>query len=569
MTQRNLEQIQSLLRELPLGTSYEILLQDEPNNEEAFHEVNDIQDADEDTGLGHKGEIPMDVEYDSYEQQAQHAQGPWHGQFAIEGKNNYKWYANNSEIPVLQVSEISFAKPNGDAKNIRTPLEAWSLLFSNDLLDIIVRHTNEEIRRRAEYQIEDLYRETNLVELKALLGLLYFSGLVRQNPPSEDLWTPLFGIVSFESAIKKRRFYYLLACLTFDDKATRVERRKAHELAPIKEIWDLFILNCTRNYFPSNCCTIDKQFLKFHGQFCSKVYVPNKPNKCGIKIVCMNDAQTSYLISAEPYAGRIPTLAGESVPNYYVRKLSESIHHTGRNITCDNWFMSVDLVREMKIHYNLSMVGTLRKNMCEIPPSFTRNGTPGTVRFGFAEGNTLVSYCPGSKKVLILLSSFHKTGLVNVLTGSPEILDFYTRTKEAAYKFDQMCETYNTVRHTSRWPLRIFFGMLDYAGVNSLVLYNLQANMIRSRINFIKELTYALIQPQLQARTESLVQQPALPLTFQNIRKVQPQRRKTHKQARCAFCTDVRLTAVRCVRCERPSCEAHRITVCKSCNEAI
>ncbi|XP_046470962.1 uncharacterized protein [Neodiprion pinetum] len=177
MTQRSHETIRSLLRGLPLGTSYEIPWQDEPNNEEAFHEVNDIQDADEDTGLGHKGEIPMDVEYDSYEEQAQHAQGPLHGQFAIEGKNNYKWYANNSEIPVLQVSEISFAKPNGDAKNIRTPLEAWSLLFSNDLLDIIVRHTNEEIRRRAEYKIEDLYRETNLVELKALLGLLYFTGL--------------------------------------------------------------------------------------------------------------------------------------------------------------------------------------------------------------------------------------------------------------------------------------------------------------------------------------------------------------------------------------------------------
>ncbi|XP_046589305.1 uncharacterized protein LOC107218646 isoform X2 [Neodiprion lecontei] len=154
MTQRNLEEIQSLLRGLPLGTSYEILSQDEPNNEEAFHEVDDIQDADEDT-----------------------AQGPSHSQLVIRGRNNYRWYTNNSEIPVQHVSQIYFAKPNGDAMNIKTPLEAWSLLFPNNLLEIIVRHTNEEIRRRAEYQNEDLHRETNLVELKALLGLLYFTGL--------------------------------------------------------------------------------------------------------------------------------------------------------------------------------------------------------------------------------------------------------------------------------------------------------------------------------------------------------------------------------------------------------
>ncbi|XP_068990729.1 piggyBac transposable element-derived protein 4-like [Neodiprion pinetum] len=479
MTQRNLEQIQSLLRGLPLGTSYEILSQDEPNNEEAFHEVDDIQDADEDT-----------------------AQGPSHGQLVIRGRNNYRWYTNNSEIPVQHVSQIYFAKPNGDAMNIRTPLEAWSLLFPNDLLEIIVRHTNEEIRRRAEYQNEDLHRETNLVELKALLGLLYFTGLEKQNASStEDLWTPLSRYNMYEAAMDRHRFYFLLACLTFDDKATRIERQRAHQLAPIKEIWELFIWNCMRNYFPSSYCTIDQHFLKFEGRFCSKVFIPNKPKKSGIKIVCMNDVQTSYLINAEPYAGRIRTLPGESVTSYYVRKLSESIHHTGRNITCDNWFMSVDLVRKMKIQYNLSMVGTLRKNTWDIPSSFTRNATPGTVRFGYNEGNTLVSYCPESKKVLILLSSLHKTGRVTNDTGSPEILDFYNRTKEVSDRFDQMCQTCNSARHTSMWPLRMFYGMLDYAAVNSFVLYNLQSSSIEtSQTNFNKALTDALIQPHLRAR---------------------------------------------------------------------
>lgn len=155
-----------------------------------------------------------------------------------------------------------------------------------------------------------------------------------------------------------------------------------------------FIKNCTKYYSPSTNCTIDEQLLGFQGRFGARVYIPSKPDKYGIKIICLNDAQTSYMLNAEPYVGRVTTNRFESVPSYYIRKLSEPLYNIKRNIICDNWFTSIQIVQEMREKYSLTMVGTLRKNKREIPLEFTRTASAGTIRFAYANNSTLVFYCP-------------------------------------------------------------------------------------------------------------------------------------------------------------------------------
>ena len=75
----------------------------------------------------------------------------------------------------------------------------------------------------------------------------------------------------------------------------------------------------------------------------------------------MNDSRTFYMVNAEPYVGKVTTENNELVPSYYIRKLSETIHGTSRNITCDNWFSSVDIFDKMLNDYSITMVGTLQK----------------------------------------------------------------------------------------------------------------------------------------------------------------------------------------------------------------
>lgn len=143
--------------------------------------------------------------------------------------------------------------------------------------------------------------------------------------------------------MSEHRFIFIISCIRFDDKNTRAEREAIDCFAHIREIWDKFIKNCTANYEPDGKCTIDEQLLSFRGNCLFRMYIPAKPDKYGIKIVALNDATTHYMYNAIPYCGLVMEKETTEFPSYYVRKLSEPIYNTGRNITCDGWFTSVPL----------------------------------------------------------------------------------------------------------------------------------------------------------------------------------------------------------------------------------
>ena len=50
-----------------------------------------------------------------------------------------------------------------------------------------------------------------------------------------------------------------------------------------------------------------------------------------------------------------------------VKRLTQPISHTGRNVTFDNWFTSVTLVEKILKEHT---VGTIRKNKREVRPEF-------------------------------------------------------------------------------------------------------------------------------------------------------------------------------------------------------
>ena len=149
--------------------------------------------------------------------------------------------------------------------------------------------------------------------------------------------------------------------------------------------------------------------------------MPSKPDRYGLKILTLNDATTHYLFNAIPYCGVISDKdQAESIPSYYVRRLCQPIYNTGRNITCDNWFTSIPICQKMLEEYNITMVGTLRKNKREIPAEFKTKQTDGTkVQFAYSDGKILVSYNPKSNKIVLLLSSYHMNGKIDETTGKP------------------------------------------------------------------------------------------------------------------------------------------------------
>ena len=276
-----------------------------------------------------------------------------------------------------------------------------------------------------------------------------------------------FGTMLCRVTMSRRRFEFISCRIRFDDKNTPVKRRAADVLASIREIWEIFVLNCQNNYQPSEFLTIDVQLLGFRGRFSARVYIKSKPARYGIKIVSMNDDKTFYMANAIPYIGQVSVDRGESVPTYYVRKLSEPIHDTPRNITRDNWFTSIELFNKMKKNHGLTMVGTIRKNKREIPQSFKCNSSIGTTRYGYDGDNILLfSLSKKKNKVVLMLSSKHKTGKQCADSDKPEMITFYNETKYGTDVFDQLFVNYTCVQRSNRWPMHFFWGMIDQTGVN-------------------------------------------------------------------------------------------------------
>ncbi|XP_046685761.1 piggyBac transposable element-derived protein 4-like [Homalodisca vitripennis] len=459
----------------------------------------------------------------------------------VKGKNGYTW----SLVPppttrTANINIIRIPHARGTALNITTEEDAFKILLDQSAINMIVIHTNTEIaKRREKFTSPQRYLcDTDSTEILSLIGLLYTAGSQKDGHLStSEMWSP-YGSQFYKCVMTENRFRFLLICLRFDNKDVRNTK---DNFAPIRELWMNFIDKCKSVYEPHAYVTIDEQLLAFRGRCPFKVYIAKKPDKYGIKIVTMCDARTYYMIDAIPYIGKDP---GKTSADYYVNNLTKTIHGTGRNIICDNWFMSVPLVEEMAKDHNLTLVGTVRRNKREIPTSFLadKQKPVNTTQFGLSGQVMLTSFTPKKNKCVLILSTMHNQPDVNKDSQKPEVIEFYNSTKGGVDTFYKMVHAYSVSRGTRRWPLRMCYGMLDQAGVNAMVLFKKTVPLENmKRRQFLKELGLQLARPHMERRLETNLSKE-LKATIKAILHIEdPQLplnppAKLAKQARCHLC---------------------------------
>jgi hypothetical protein len=111
-------------------------------------------------------------------------------------------------------------------------------------------------------------------------------------------------------------------------------------------------------------CYDREQLLEYRGRCRFIQYIPSKPCQYGIKIfwICgICDASNSYAIDGLIYCGRqLEEGIKKRLESHIVKTLSKSIRKSGRNITMDNFFTSIELAEEM-LYLSTVIVGTLGK----------------------------------------------------------------------------------------------------------------------------------------------------------------------------------------------------------------
>uniref|UniRef100_A0A3Q3KRH5 PiggyBac transposable element-derived protein domain-containing protein n=1 Tax=Monopterus albus TaxID=43700 RepID=A0A3Q3KRH5_MONAL len=413
------------------------------------------------------------------------------------------WSSYPSKEPARRASKILKVRPGPTKMSVtlvKDVRSAFDLLMPDSILQIVLDCTNLEGRR----VYGEKWEVMDMTLLYAYLGLLYLGGVFRSKGESmHSLWDVETGREIFGATMPLDTFQAISRVIRFDNRDDKPARRQKDKLAAIRTVWDEWVYRLPLFYNPGPNVTIDEQLIPFRGCCPFRQYMPSKPAKYGIKIWAACDTATSYAWNLQVYTGQ----PGGGVPERnqamrVVLDLSQDLE--GHNITCDNFFTSYELGQEL-LKRKLTMVGTIRKNKPELPPQLleTRGRSVNSSKFLYTADTSLVSYVPRRRKNVLLMSTLHRSG--KICGQKPEIIMHYNATKGAVDNLDKLVTVYSCKRGTLRWPLAIFFDMLDISAYNAFVVWTAikprwnQKKLQRRRF-FLEELGKALVIPYMQTR---------------------------------------------------------------------
>jgi Transposase IS4 len=457
-------------------------------------------------------------------------------------------------------------------------------------LSVIIRETNREAERyysewnSAHPDSTKNWKEVDWVEFRAFLGLLLLAGVYHGSHESlHELWSPRNGRPIFLATMNLKRFKCLLRFCRFDNKATRPQRRAIDKLAAIRDVWLMFVVQLKKFYTPSTDLTVDEQLVPFRGKCPFRQYIPSKPAKYGVKIWWCCDGITSYPLNAEIYLGRQPNEQRDvDQGSRVVKTMISPWCGSGRNIVGDNLFTSVSLADHL-LTQGLTYVGTMRKNKRDIPPQMlTRDRAELSSMFAFHENKTLVSYVPKKGKSVVLLSTLHHDKHVDGPKQKPDIILHYNDMKGGVDNMDHLLCMYSCKRKINRWPMIIFFNMIDVAALASYIVWIShfpewrQESKWSRRRQFLVELGESLVKPEISRRAENpatLRQQIKAAMSLLGFVTETEFGRMKEKpssgQARCHLCPRQKDRKVRkfCDNCSNAVCGDHSQTqlLCDKC----
>ncbi|XP_066468624.1 piggyBac transposable element-derived protein 4-like isoform X1 [Tiliqua scincoides] len=510
-----------------------------------------------------------------------HAAGESNDGDIMRGRNGKEWYRNPQPLS-QRIAGSTGPRCDSLRGSVR---EMFELFITEEILHLIVRETNREAERAFRLWNEwnpdkvKAWKAVDLAELKAYIGLLLLAGVYHaRHETLEELWDASSGRPHFRATMSLNRFRALTRYIRFDNKQTRDKRRATDKLAAFRNVWTLFVQQLPRWFTPGTDITVDKQLLGFRGRCPFRQYMPRKPSKYGLKVWWCCDAQTSYPLKGEVYLGKEPGAPLETdLGSHVVTTLVQPWYHSGRNVVGGTFFTSSELA-EALLAKDLTYVGALQHNKPEIPPEMQPHPCRELLSsiFGFHGPYTLVSYVPEKGQAILLLSTLHHDMAVQGDQKKPDIVAHYNATQSGVENLDRLTRMYTCRQTNNRWPMALFYNVLDVAALASYILWihshpELKSRNVRRR-KFLASLGKELIDGHVRRRMRNeqhLSKSIRTTLTALGYCFPSPSAETAPKTGRCVICTraEDKKTSRRCDLCGKFACKPHSVSqvVCSNC----
>lgn len=419
-----------------------------------------------------------------------------------------------------------------------------------------MQFTVSEARRQ-----DDLDFSISEADLLSFFGLCIARGLLHgKNEPVHNLWSKEFGRDVFRNTMSRDRFLAILRYIRFDDKTTRSQRRATDKFAAIRDLWESVITKCGDCFNPGESTTVDEQLFPCKCRCPFIQFMANKPDKFGIKFWLICDVRTKYVLKAVPYLGKDETRPSSSpVGESVVMNMTEKYNGFGISVTTDNFFTSVQLAEKL-LKKKITLLGTMKHCRREVPKQaikqlLAKNVPVKTAKF-YRKGQCLLTiYKAKRNRVVLLLSTQHRCASISEASQLPVPVYDYNQSKYGVDTADQMLRLYSCKAATRRWPLSVFFNLLDIIVLNaSVIARDLQFPRSRNRREFIITLIASLCRTGQSGHASTIQQTAALGCSNQS----------NQKRVRCHICKTNK-TKINCQKCKIFVCGSCSQQVCRNC----
>ncbi|XP_016983883.1 uncharacterized protein LOC108047958 isoform X2 [Drosophila rhopaloa] len=283
----------------------------------------------------------------------------------------------------------------GPARTVSNAVEAWMLLFDDEMLRSLLRHVNEQMRKRR--TPTTVQRPLDIVELRAYLGLSYLCGVFRNarySGPLEELWTLELGNAIFRASMTLARFESISECLA--GNCGWAEGQK---------LWQRLLINCRSYYGCSSWLSVDES--------------PCSVAKSRMTLCC--DARTLYMANA--VVSRNQRCAEKDV-----EQLICDFKTTGRNVTLGARHLNLTQSEQL-IQRQISSLGLME------------NTSPDWPRQWPTDSNVF----SGSSKLIPLVG---EAVFCCGLSSQVDAIQAYQQTSHACQQFHELSQRFSTAHAT-------------------------------------------------------------------------------------------------------------------------
>lgn len=496
------------------------------------------------------------------------------------------------------------------SRNADTPEKAFSLFLTDRMIASICVHTNTRIKETVLEKMPEgadypEIMETNIIEMKAFIGLMYYRGLYGMNMHRVNiLFSERHGAPVFSACMSRNRFEFLQGHLCFDHAADRDERWKHDRFTAIREVFE----GCNKKFgkalVPDDYLSLDETLYPTRVQISFKQYNPDKPAKYGLLFKSINGARYPYTHQTIVYSGK-PV---EEPNEYYVAGTIEYIKRlvdtlskhqrlAGRNISMDRLYTSFE-VADWLLQKKITMVGTIQANRVGIPAELKTVNNRGINSYELYwrdDGKCnissyVVKTSKGKKNVMVVSTVEPVLGITKDDKKKPALYKLYDFTKGGTDIIDQKMGSYTTKAKSRKWTKVAFSYLLDTIRVNASTIYAMVNKTDPKKVNSFEfgcELADALVHPFISTRSLSGLSQSVRHKIELYLRQKQEREESnsfdydylSDQRKRCRMCMNEasgidqkskkdKLPKMRstCQKCGETVCRDHTISFCKSCN---